>query len=283
MERFKLNVVSTDWLHENLDAPDIRVVDATWYMPTERKDARAEHKAAHIPGAVYFDIDEICDTATDLPHMLPSPEKFSSRVRRLGLGDGVRIVIYDSHGIFSSPRVWWMFKAFGHEQVAILDGGLPKWRAEGRPLENLPPMPRERHFTARLNSDLVRGLDQMKDNQDKGLWQVVDARPEARFKGDSPEPRAGLKKGHIPGAMNVPFTSLIHSNGTIKGPMEIKGMFEQAGADFTKPIVTSCGSGVTAAILSLALTDAGHADVSLYDGSWAEWGDEGADNPVEAG
>jgi len=282
MERFKLNVVTTEWLHENLDAPDIRIVDATWFMPAARRDARAEHKAAHIPGAVFFDIDEICDTNTDLPHMLPSPEKFSSRVRRLGLGDGVRIVIYDSHGIFSGPRVWWMFKAFGHEQVAVLDGGLPKWRAEGRPLENLPPMPRERHFTARLDDAWLRNADQVKEIIDNGLGQLVDARPEPRFKGDEAEPRPGLRLGHMPGAFNVPFSSLIHSNGTIRGPQEIKGIFERAGVDFSKPITTTCGSGVTAAILALALTDAGHSDVSLYDGSWSEWGMEDG-GPVEVG
>ena len=265
------SLVSTSWLAENLKAPDIRVVDASWYLPTQDRDAKAEFAEQHIPGAVFFDIDEIADTDSDLPHMLPSPEKFSSRVRRLGLGDGNRIVVYDGAGIYSAPRVWWTFRVFGHDDVAVLDGGLPKWLAEDRPVESGAPMPRERHFTARMNHLMVRDLGHMRDNVSSGRAQVLDARPAGRFAGTAPEPRAGLRGGHIPGSLNLPYDRLLQ-DGVMRPSDALTSAFAEAGVDLKRPVVTSCGSGVTAAILAFALHLQGHRDVSVYDGAWAEWG-----------
>jgi thiosulfate/3-mercaptopyruvate sulfurtransferase len=265
-------LVSTEWLAQHLHAPDLRVVDASWYLPAMGRDPKAEYAAGHIPGAVFFDIDEISDSASPLPHMMPPPEKFTSRVRRLGLGDGNRIVVYDGAGLLSAPRVWWMFRAMGHEDVAVLDGGLPKWRAEGRPLEDLSPMPRERHFTARMNTTLLRDLDQMRANLDSGREQVVDARSAGRFQGVEPEPRPGLRGGHIPGSRNLPWQDLVQPDGTLLPPERIAAAFRAAGIDPSRPVVATCGSGVSAAILLLALHRLGTRDLALYDGSWAEWG-----------
>jgi thiosulfate/3-mercaptopyruvate sulfurtransferase len=275
------SLVSTEWLAQRLDAPDIRIVDGTWYMPSEGKNARALYEAQHIPGAVFFDIDEIADTASDLPHMLPSPEKFSARVRKLGLGDGNRIIVYDQHGLMSAPRVWWTFRIFGHKDVAVLDGGLPKWIAEGRPVEDRPAQPRERHFTARLNNLMVRDKDQVQRNLATHREQVVDARAAGRFNATEPEPRPGLRRGHIPGSLNVPFTTLLDpATKTFLPTPALTAKFRNAGVDLAKPVVTSCGSGITAAVLSFALHLIGHDDVALYDGSWADWGRPG-DTPVE--
>jgi thiosulfate/3-mercaptopyruvate sulfurtransferase len=275
------SLVSTEWLAQRLDAPDLRVVDGTWYLPSQGKNGRAEFAAQHIPGAVFFDIDEIADTESGLPHMLPSPEKFSARVRKLGLGDGNRIVVYDQHGMMSAARVWWTFRVFGHKDVAVLDGGLPKWLREGRPVEDRPPQPRERHFTARLNNFMVRDATQIRRNLDERREQVVDARSAGRFNGTDPEPRPGLRRGHIPRSFNVPYGTLLDPTTQTFLPAEaIAARFRDAGVDLAKPIVTSCGSGVTAAVLSLALHLIGHNDVALYDGSWAEWGRPG-DTPVE--
>jgi thiosulfate/3-mercaptopyruvate sulfurtransferase len=275
------SLVSTEWLAQRLDAPDLRVVDGTWYLPSQGKNGRAEFAAQHIPGAVFFDIDEIADTDSGLPHMLPSPEKFSARVRKLGLGDGNRIVAYDQHGMMSAARVWWTFRVFGHKDVAVLDGGLPKWLREGRPVEDRPPQPRERHFTARLNNLMVRDGAQIRRNLDERREQVVDARSVGRFNGTDPEPRPGLRRGHIPRSFNVPYGTLLDPTTQTFLPAEaIAARFRDSGVDLAKPIVTSCGSGVTAAILSLALHLIGHNDVALYDGSWAEWGRPG-DTPVE--
>jgi len=262
-------LVSTEWLAERLDAPDVRVVDASWFMPGVERMPKDEHAEARIPGAVFFDIDEIADTTSGLPHMLPSPEKFSSRVRKLGLGDGTRIVVYDSSGVFSAARVWWTFRVMGHEDVTVLDGGLPKWRAEGLPMDDGLAMPRDRHFTVRRNAALVCTLDAMKARVSGGA-QVVDARPAPRFLGDAPEPRAGLKSGHMPGATNVPSPMVLNPDGTMKTREDLEVVF--AELDLTKPITATCGSGITASLLALALARMGRWDVSVYDGSWAEWG-----------
>ena len=265
-------LVSTAWLAQHLDAPDVRIVDASWFMPGSPRDAKAEFAERHIPGAVFFDIDEIADTDSPLPHMLPSPVKFSARVRKLGLGDGSRIVVYDSSGILGAARVWWTFRVMGHEDVAVLDGGLPAWLAEDRPTDDHEPQPGERHFSPRVASDLVRDLNQIKRTLDSGREQVVDARPAPRFKGEVPEPRAGLRTGHMPGALNVPVGSVIAPDGRMKSAEEIRAVFEDAGIDLKKPIVTTCGSGITASVLALALARTGKDRVGVYDGSWSEWG-----------
>ena len=280
---FKSNpLVSTQWLADHIDAPDLRIVDASYYMPGEGLDPRQEFELHHIPGSVFFDIDDIADSDSALPHMLPSPQKFSSRVRKLGLGDGLRFVIYDQKGVWSAPRVWWTFRHFGHEDVAVLDGGLPNWMDEGREVESGPAQPGERHFTARVNSFILRDKDQMASNLQSARDQVLDARPAGRFLGHAPEPRAGLRQGHIPGSLNLPYQQLMHSETrTMRPAGELKDLFTVAGIDLAQPVVTTCGSGITAAILALGLTLIGHRDVALYDGSWAEWGLPG-ETPIES-
>lgn len=275
-------LVSTAWLAEHLQAPDVRIVDASWYFPHEERDARTEYALAHIPGAVFFDIDDIADETSGLPHMLPSGVKFASRVRKLGLGDGARMVIYDQLGLRSAARVWWSFRAMGHLDVVVLDGGLPKWIAEGRPVEDIPTPPRERHFTPRYSSDLVRDLNQVKKALETGREQLVDARPAGRFTGETPEPRAGLRGGHMPGARNVPSSDLIAPDGTLKSAAQLADIFDKAGVDINKPIITTCGSGITAAILALALARLGKERAAVYDGSWTEWGGR-EDTPVVTG
>jgi thiosulfate/3-mercaptopyruvate sulfurtransferase len=265
-------LVSTDWLADRLSAPDIRILDASWHLPGAGRDPRAEYEAAHIPGARFFDIDEIADTRSALPHMAPPVEKFVSRMRALGVGDGHRVVVYDSAGIYSAARAWWLFRLFGKGDVAVLDGGLPKWRAEARPLEDGRPLLGERHFTARRNAALVRDVTQMAAISKLGDTQIADARSPGRFRGDEPEPRPGLRAGHIPGARNVPYTTLLNPDGTMKDTGGLRAAFEDAGIDPARPVVTTCGSGVSAAVLNLALERLGNARHSLYDGSWAEWG-----------
>ncbi|HEX9771435.1 MAG TPA: 3-mercaptopyruvate sulfurtransferase [Kiloniellales bacterium] len=277
-------LVGTEWLAEHLTAPDIRVVDGSYYLPHEGLDARAEYEAHHIPGAVFFDIDDIADTSVALPHMIPPPEKFSARVRKLGLGDGVRIIAYDQRGLFSAPRVWWTFRLFGHRDVAVLDGGLVKWLAEGRPIEEGPAHPNERHFTARTNSLMVRDRTQVLANLESAREQLVDARSRGRFEAREPEPRPGLRSGHIPGSRNLPFTELVdRETQTLLPPVQLRERFTAAGIDMKRPVITSCGSGITAAVVALALHIAGHKDVSVYDGSWAEWGDPASELPVATG
>ncbi|MEO1695592.1 MAG: sulfurtransferase, partial [Pseudomonadota bacterium] len=247
-------IVETDWLAEHLSAPDLVVVDGSLHLPTAKRDARAEYEAAHIPGAIFFDIDDIADDAHPMPHMLPPPAKFSSRVRRLGIGDGMRVIAYDSVGLYSAARVWWMFRAMGHEDVAVLNGGLPKWRAEGRPVTDMPTPPRqERHFTPRMNASLIRDIDDMRSTVQARAEQVLDARAPGRFNGVEPEPRESLRSGHMPGAINVHYASLLTESGTLKPEEEVRAVFDAAGVDVKKPVVTTCGSGVTACIVSLAL------------------------------
>jgi thiosulfate/3-mercaptopyruvate sulfurtransferase len=274
-------LVSTQWLAEHRDAPDVKVADATWFLPTLERDARAEYAQAHIPGAVYFDIDDIADDQSALPHMLPSPVKFSSRMRKLGLGDGTRIVVYDNNRYSASARAWWMLRLFGHPDVAVLDGGLAKWRAEGRPVDDHPVVPREAHFTARQNNLMVRELEQIRSNLVGRREQVIDARPAGRFAGTEPEPRPGLRGGHIPQSLNLPHLDLIAADGTLLPAAELSRRFAVLGIDQRRPIVTTCGSGVTACTVALALHQLGAPDVAVYDGSWSEWGGRG-DTPVES-
>lgn len=275
-------LVSTDWLDAHLKDPDLRIIDASWYLPAANRDARAEYEAGHIAGARFFDIEEISDTRSPLPHMAPPSEKFISRMRAMGIGDGHQVVIYDGAGMFSAPRVWWTFRLMGKLDVAVLDGGLPKWKAEGRELEDMAPMLRDRHITAQRQAGLIKDVTQVAHASKLGTHAIVDARAAARFRGDEPEPRPGLRAGHIPGAQNLPFGQLLQPNGTMKAPDALRAAFEAAGVDLSKPVITTCGSGVTAAILSLALERIGHRNHALYDGSWAEWG-MFDDLPVEKG
>jgi len=263
------NLVSTEWLAAHLK--DVRVVDASWYMPGESRDPAAEFAAAHIPGAVHFDIDAIADRSTDLPHMLPTADAFAQAVGALGIGNDHTVVVYDGSGIFSAPRVWWMFKAMGHDKVKVLDGGLPKWKDEGRAVESGPADPVPQTFRATPRPGIIRKFDDVMDIVRDRSAQIADARSPGRFTGDEAEPRPGVRGGHMPGAANVHFRTLL-ADGSFKPPAQLREIFAAAGVDVQKPIVTSCGTGVTAAILMLALDDLGAREVSLYDGSWTEWG-----------
>ncbi len=265
-------LVSTDWLAAHLSDPDLRIIDASWHMPASGRDARAEYDAAHIPAARFFDIEAIADKRSTLPHMAPPPEMFISRLRAMGIGDGHQVVIYDNSDVRSAFRVWWTFRLMGKTDVAVLDGGLPKWRAEGRALEDMPPVMRDRHITVQRQAGLVRDVTQVAAASKLGDPQIVDARSPERFGGDQPEPRVGLRAGHIPGSRNLPFGRLFNADGTMIAPDAIRAAFADAGIDLSRPVITTCGSGVTAAALSFALERAGHRDHSLYDGSWTEWG-----------
>ena len=264
-------LVSTKWLSEHLKSPELRLIDASWYMPADNRDCRSEYEAEHIPGARFVDVDEVADLRSDLPHMLPPVEKFMSRMRELGIGDGHQVVVYDTAGVFSAPRVWWMFKYFGQDNVAVLDGGLPKWKAEGHPVTAEPPTIRDRHMITEVRPELLRDVTQVAASSKLGDYTIIDARSAARFKGEATEPRPGLRSGHIPNSRNVPFQDLLTPQGTLKSTDDLRAVFVAAGVDLSKPAITTCGSGITAAILGLALTRLG-ATFSLYDGSWAEWG-----------
>ena len=265
-------LVSTDWLAAHLNDPDLRIIDASWHMEAAGRDARAEYDAAHIPGARFFDIDAISDRRSELPHMAPPVELFISRMRAMGIGDGHQVVVYDNSDVRSAARVWWTFRLMGKTDVAVLDGGFAKWQAEGRPVEDLPPIMRDRHITVQRQAALVRDVTQMAAASKLGDHEIIDARSPERFRGEAPEPRPGLRSGHIPGAKNVPFGQLFNADGTMKQPEELRAAFESAGVDLSRPAITSCGSGITAAVLSLALERIGHRNHSLYDGSWTEWG-----------
>ena len=265
-------LVSTQWLAAHLKDPDLRVLDASWYLPGSKRDPFAEYQAAHIPGARFFDLDDVSDHRSDLPHMVPPVEKFMSRMRAMGVGDGHQIVVYDGSGLFSAPRVWWLFKLMGQMDIAVLDGGFPKWQAEGHPVEDLPPILRDRHMMVRRQNHMVKDVTQVSAASKLGESEIVDARSPGRFYGTDPEPRQGLRAGHIPGSKNVFYKDLLKADDTMKSPDEMRQVFLEAGVDLDKPVITSCGSGVTAAILSLGLTRMGKTDHSLYDGSWTEWG-----------
>lgn len=275
-------LVSTDWLGQHLDDPNVIVLDGSYYLANAKRDAQAEFLAGHIPGAQCFDIDAISDHSNPLPHMLPLPEQFSADVGKLGVGDGMTIVLYDGIGLYGAARVWWTFRTFGADNVFVLDGGMPKWKAEGRRLETGPAKPRPaRTFTARMNRAMVASLDDVRGALDTKSAQVVDARAADRFRGEAPEPRAGLRSGHMPGSFNVPF-GLLLEDGRLASREKIAAAFKEAGVDLDKPIVTSCGSGVTASILTFAIEALGKPAGRVYDGSWSEWGGR-QDTPVVKG
>jgi thiosulfate/3-mercaptopyruvate sulfurtransferase len=274
-------LVSTDWLEKNLGAPEFRIVDASWYLAAQNRNGAAEYAAGHIPSAVFFDQDVIADHTSGLPHTIPSPAFFADAVGKLGITETDTIVVYDGPGTMAAPRVWWLFRLMGANRVYVLNGGLDGWKAEGRRVETDLPEPKPATFHAKFDTSKVTTLDQMKTIVASGSRQIADARSAGRFAGTDPEPRAGLRSGHMPGAKSLPSGSFFE-NGTFKSLSALKANFENAGIDLSKPVVTSCGSGVTAAIVTLALTSLGHSDNTLYDGSWSEWGGLD-DTPVVTG
>lgn len=276
-------LVETSWLADHLNDPNVRILDATFHLPTANRDAEKEFSNRHIPGAMLFDIEDIGDHDSPLPHMLPSAEQFAKQVSVLGIGNLHKVVVYDVYGINSAPRAWWMFRAFGHENVAVLNGGFPKWLAENRPTTDDMTEPKRESFAARFKPDFVRNIDDIFANLETKSAQVLDARAAGRFKGIDPEPRAGLRNGHMPGALSVPFTDLINgSNKTVKPADELNQVFKTAGVDQSGQIITTCGSGVTACVLSFGLHLLGKSDAAVYDGSWTEWGGR-EDTPIETG
>ena len=265
-------LVSTEWLAQHLNDPDLRIFDASYYLPDMGRDGRAEYDTGHIPGARFFDIDEVSDLRSEMPHMVPPVEKFMSRMRAMGVGDGHQVVVYDGAGLFSAARVWWLFRLMGKTDIAVLDGGFPKWKAEGHPVEDMPPVMKERHITVSRQNQMIKDVTQVAAASKLGDFEIIDARSPGRFRGEANEPRPGLRAGHIPNSKNVHYSTLLNDDGTMRAPDDLKSAFEAAGVDLKKPAITTCGSGVTAAILSLALERIGHRDHALYDGSWAEWG-----------
>ncbi len=274
-------LVSTEWLAARLASSDVRVLDGSWYLPQSGRNAALEYAAAHIPGAVFFDLDAISDHSSSLPHMLPSADAFSEAAAALGIHDWSEVVVYDGSGVnLSAPRVWWTFRVFGHSRVAVLDGGLGKWRDEGRLLETGIVRPAKGEFTPRFNAGLVRDLAVMRDNLSQRTEQVVDLRSRGRYLGTEPEPRPGLRGGHIPGSLNLPFTDLVGPDGTVLPLTVLRRRIEVARVDLARPVVATCGSGASACALALSLDLLGHRAYAVYDGSWAEWGGRG-DTPVE--
>ncbi len=279
MSRF---LVTPDWLKERLGAPTTKVVDGSWYLPDQNRDAKAEFLAGRVPGAVYFDIDAIADQSTDLPHMLPDEASFAAAASALGLSETDTIVVYDGMGIFSAARVWWMLRIFGASDVYVLDGGLEAWKAAGHPLESGEAAPQPARFSAKLDAAAAVDFETVGAALTVGSDVLVDARSAPRFRGEAPEPRPGVRAGHMPGARNVHYGSLIDGDGHMRAPAEIRVLFQDAGVDLARPVITTCGSGVTAATLLLALAELGKDDVRIYDGSWSDWGSR-ADAPVVTG
>lgn len=275
-------LVSTDWLAERLQAPDVVAMDATWYLPPETRDPQADYLAAHIPGALFFDIEGLSDKADPRPHMLAPPEAFADAMSAMGIGDDTTVVVYDAHGLYSAARGWWTLRAMGHDKVAVLDGGLPKWRSEGRPIEAGAPKARPRaRFTPRRVDALIGARGDIERILADGSAQIVDARAAARFEGSAPEPRPGLRPGHIPGSRNLPYGALLNADGTLKAPAQLTNIFDAAGIGADRPAVTTCGSGISAAIVTLALEAIGRPS-AVYDASWSEWGADPS-LPVETG
>lgn len=262
-------LVSTDWLADRLKEPDLRVLDAAWYMPNEPTTGRVEYDKEHLPGAVFFDIDAVADKSIDLPHMMPTAAAFAEAVGAMGVGAGDRVVVYDHSGLIASARAWWMFRTMGHNEVFVLDGGLPRWKAEGRPLTTEAPTPTRQVFEATFHPQLIRTVEQMKQALQAGE-QVLDARSPGRFSGKDPEPRAGLSSGHMPGARNLPWQAVTR-DGALLPPQELEAVYRTAGVDPDRTIIGTCGSGVSAAVLALGLARLGKLDGAVYDGSWTEW------------